>query len=289
VSSIISYAKTMWKFWNYPINIHCWGGFGSQLYALTLAFDLKERFSSREIKLCFHSGGVTHRSPEILSLIGDFSYEVINDFSKSPINVSTIGRFRWVSRAAIAKFFVFTGLISRSDSDSEFRRIKPWVQTIRGHYSYRSQSKATIEKIFCASMFHRDIDVEFLGVQYRLGDLTSLATKSPIDSYKIATLIKRIQKPGYSVKVYSDTPSEARDRLLKHGIEGLPANKNSLDTVIELSQADYFVGTSSKISFWIAILRVVVQQKNNSFLPKSNISQLILNVGSENSSLIQVY
>ena len=76
---------------------------------------------------------------------------------------------------------------------------------------------------------------------------------------------------------------------MKHGIEGLPANKNSLDTVIELSQADYFVGTSSKISFWIAILRVVVQQKNNSFLPKSNISQLILNVGSENSSLIQVY
>lgn len=289
MSSIISYAKTMWKFWNYPINIHCWGGFGSQLYALTLALDLKDRFSRREIKLCFHSGGVTHRSPEILSLIGNFSYEIINDFSDTPINVSTIGRFRSISRVAMAKLVVFTGLISRSDSDSEFRRIKPWVQTIRGHYSYRSQNRATIEKIFCAKMFDRDLDAHFIGVQYRLGDLTALETKSPIDSYRIAFLIKKIQAPGYAVKVYSDTPREARDRLSKHGIECFPANKNSLDTVIELSQADYFVGTSSKISFWIAILRVVVQRKNNSFLPKSNISQLKLNVGSENSSFIKAY
>lgn len=289
MSSIISYAKTMWKLWNYPINIHCWGGFGSQLYALTLARDLQNRFCSREIKFYFHTGGVTYRNPEILSLIGDFSYEVVNDFGIASIDTSTKRRFCSIPRAVIIKLVFFTGLMSRSDSDSEFRRIKPWVKTIRGHYSYRSQNETTIKKIFPVNMFDADTDFKFLGVQYRLGDLTDLESKSPIDSNRIATLIHRIDPPGYSVWVYSDTPSEATDRLSKHGIECRAAVKNSLETVIDLSQADYFVGTSSKISFWIAILRVVVLQKKDSFLPSSNINQLKLNVGLEKSSLIQAY
>ena len=279
----------MWKFWNNPINIHCWGGFGSQLYALTLALDLKTRFLNRKIKIYFHTGGVTHRDPEILNLIGDFPYEIINDFGASPTNVSSIGRLRSTSRVVIARFFVMTGLISRGNSDSDFRKIKPWVQTIRGHYSYRSQNITTIGKIFPLTMINTNIDTKFVGIQYRLGDLTLIESKSPIDSNRIALILNQIHDPDLSVKIYSDTPIEAKIRLSQHGIEGITVNKNSYETLIELCQADYFIGTSSKISFWITMLRILVHQKNHTYMPKSNFEQLKLNIGLENSSLIGKY
>ena len=44
-----------------PIKIHCWGGLGSQLYALALAIDLKHRFYTRKIDTKTHQFNIIKR------------------------------------------------------------------------------------------------------------------------------------------------------------------------------------------------------------------------------------
>ena len=279
----------MWKFWNNPIKVHCWGGFGSQLYALSVAIDLKSRFIKREIKIIFHTGGITHRKPEILSLIGTFSYEIINDFRNLNVKPSSKAKIRSSVRIFLFLIAVFTGFISRSNSDAEFKKIKPWVKTLRGHYSYRFQSNYTINEIFTDHQIQLKENLDVVGVQFRLGDLTGLENKPPIDANRIATLINQINEPNFSVRVYSDTSSEAISRLSSCGIHGIPTDRNSLETILDLFQAQYFIGTSSKISFWIIILRSYFGNQNNSYMPISNMEQLKLNIGEDKVASVGFY
>jgi hypothetical protein len=279
----------MWKFWNNPIKVHCWGGFGSQLYALSVAIDLKSQFAKREIKIIFHTGGITHRKPEIGDLIGTFSYEIINDFKNLNELPSSKTKIRSLLRIFFSLIAVFTGFISRSNSDAEFKKIKPWVQTLRGHYSYRFQSKHTIKEIFTSQQIQLKDNIDVIGVQFRLGDLTALENKPPIDANRIATLINQINGPSFSVNVYSDSPSKAISRLSSSGIHGIPTDRNSLETVLDLFQAQYFIGTSSKISFWIIILRSFFGSPDNSYMPISNMEQLKFNIGEDKVASIAFY
>ena len=64
-----------------PIRVHCWGGLGSQLYALSTAYDLKIKYPKRKIKLVLHTGGVTKRVSELDFIpTSDFDLIQINDF-----------------------------------------------------------------------------------------------------------------------------------------------------------------------------------------------------------------
>ena len=59
-----------------PLRVHCWGGLGSQLYALAVAYDLQRKYPKRKIKLLLHTGGVTKRVSE-LDFIDSIGFEII--------------------------------------------------------------------------------------------------------------------------------------------------------------------------------------------------------------------
>jgi hypothetical protein len=80
-----------------PLRVHCWGGLGSQLYALSTVHDLKLKYPKRRIKLVLHTSGVTKRLSE-LDFIHNIDFEIvqINDFhlqdksDKNKANMSNV-------------------------------------------------------------------------------------------------------------------------------------------------------------------------------------------------------
>jgi hypothetical protein len=151
--------------------------------------------------------------------------------------------------------------------------------SLRGHYSYRSISpdflddlkKSILSKEF-AKVIANDSSC---CIHYRLGDLLTLNEKKPISSLSILSEFKTIQKNYVFSKliVFSDSPVEAKKRFSTAGTQSLEVPNSSTTQVIANSvHANYFIGTSSKISFWIAAIRAVVDQGRSS-LPRVNVNQ----------------
>ncbi len=51
-----------------PSELHCWGGLGSQLYALSYLLELKSQKIDRDIVLIFHTGGVALRDARFAAI-----------------------------------------------------------------------------------------------------------------------------------------------------------------------------------------------------------------------------
>ena len=52
------------------LRVHCWGGLGSQLFALAHAYELRKKFPKRKIMLFLHTSGVSERFSELDFFIG---------------------------------------------------------------------------------------------------------------------------------------------------------------------------------------------------------------------------
>jgi hypothetical protein len=73
--------------------------------------------------------------------------------------------------------------------------------------------------------------------------------------------------------VFSDSPSEVGERFSSSSLEEVLVLDLSVTLVIANSiHAKYFIGTSSKISFWIAGIRAATIE-NPSSLPAVNVKQ----------------
>ena len=82
------------------LQIHCWGGLGSQLFAWAVVEQCLLEKPNRRITLVLHTSGVTQRSSELSALakiveivqVTDFK---LNEFSiKSAAKVALRGRFK---------------------------------------------------------------------------------------------------------------------------------------------------------------------------------------------------
>ena len=116
---------------------------------------------------------------------------------------------------------------------------------------------------------------EDCALHYRLGDLLTLSEKNPISATRLASEYKLINKQisFNKLTVFSDSPSEVLSRL-NHLIDD-EVEVLDLPTTQVIASAvcfRYFIGTSSKVSFWIAAIRSVVHG-NRSALPSENFTQ----------------
>lgn len=256
----MSYNHSMISF-SGDLRIHAWGGLGSQLFAIAAATGLRKKYPRKRVQIVLHSGGVTRRLPEVVSLYPDFSFEVVDDFigETSTQNISKLSRFvRLSSRTFLTK----SGLLSDANIDSELTQVKPWCRSLRGHYSY-----ATIEGAFIGDLYERLsrqidptlIEKKYVAIHYRLGDLLNLKEKSFVapGRIKFACAELGITLDDKEVSLYSDSPNMALKKLKAIDFQGdlkiYPVS--AIQTILECATADYFIGTSSKISFWIAGIR----------------------------------
>jgi hypothetical protein len=263
-----------------PLKIHTWGGLGSQLFAVAICTDLRRRFPRRSIQIVLHTGGVTRRVPEVVELFSDFRYIYQEDFGSLANSTESKPKSRNTDiRTHLKNILLRIGFIAHCSDDFSTDKLRPWVLSLRGHYSYRSISPdflADLKKSILNKEFATPVANESsCCIHYRLGDLLTLSEKKPISSLSVLSEFKTIQKLYDFSKliVFSDSPIEAKQRFSTAGTQLLEVPNSSTTQVIANSvHAKYFIGTSSKISFWIAAIRAVVDQGRSS-LPGINVDQ----------------
>ena len=274
--------------------VHCWGGFGSQLFAVALIYDLKLRFPNRHYGLVLHSSGVTKRVPEITNLPFSIEFRVVDDFSAGGKS-GTLSKPRNIFKSISRRLALSTGVLASADNDREYQNIKSWAKQIRGHYSRRSISHEFLIDLEAGLNSQAWKDSPSLGnltVHYRLGDLLSLAEKSPIDDFRLAKEIARVQEnqPG-KITLFSDSPNVALELLGRYGIDSdiTHSNLKTLDVLNVARQSNYFIGTSSKISYWIICLRKLRGDITNSSMPATDLANLTPLIGEEAAKAITYY
>ena len=290
----------------YPaISVHCWGGLGSQLYTLFLVNKLTTRFPRRRIKIVFHSGGVTKRLPEVLPLVENYSFQIIDDFkledsgvpkSKSPSN--NFRSFFYDFLLCFAKRLLSkSGFLSSCENDEELTGLKPWILATRGHYSYLRVDPEFVTRIYRESFGKltkpnpqlKDIH-NSVCIHYRLGDLIALGSKSPTSPLRLSKVVDQLNN-CLPVLILSDSPEIAAQELKKvnSNNEFTSAITYPWDAILQTVHAKIFVGTSSKISYWISIMRVCLFNSENTFMPIEDRNQLMMNLSKENFQKVKFY
>lgn len=276
------------------MEVHCWGGLGSQLFALALIHDLELRFPNHNFKLVLHSSGVTHRAPEILNMPFAKNVKFIDDFSPT-FQVNSRSRLRVYVRNILKKNLLWLGFVAKGDTDKEFRNIRPWVRQIRGHYSQRSISSSFLLnlKTFLDNKANPNAPTSNnIVIHYRLGDLILLVEKNPIKVERLASEVLRVKRffPG-KVLLFSDSAKIAFQSMASQGVicETNDSINTGIDVINLARNANYFVGTSSKISYWIVCLRHYSENERTTSMPTSDEPNLSLLIGSKISNHINFY
>ena len=298
----------MFKLGRSQIAIHCWGGLGSQMYAWALYERLEIRFPNRKLKLIFHTGGVTKRLPDLEPLFTADQKGFVQDYlSKEATNeFATVARgsASGIKNALVKigkRALLATGFVASVNNEVEFSKIKPWVVSIRGHYSELKIDLSTIKLMQdragnSNSLLQFDLqqkpnqDV----LHYRLGDLMSLAEKSPIDTKRIVNAIQET-KAGTTraLWVLSDSPSQAVELLQREDPEiRVKLDDGSLDawqSLMAMSNAHTFIGTSSKLSIWAIIFRALLLQDAPSHISSEVKHHVVANLAEPGLSAVHFY
>lgn len=257
------------------IRIHSWGGLGSQLFAVATAYQVHRKFPKRNIVIFSHSSGVTFRSLELDYRNSWLKFKFKNDYKDNSVELTNLqnnSTFRF--RSVIKKLAIALGFMGSLNEDNQIHRLKPWVISIRGHYSHKQIDPETL-KFLCEVIDLNSVSVmnsPKIGVHYRLGDLLTLESKSIIAESDLIDLLVEI-KNEYSldqVEVFSDSQLQASSLLspLKPNLEVI--SLEALKTIKSLLDHEVFVGTNSKISIWVTLFRLSANPQSIIFLPKKS-------------------
>jgi len=270
--------------------IHVWGGLGSQLFAVALAYDLTKRFFRIKPTLILHTSGVTKRQSEMELFTQDFQILEIDDFATGETseigpNVNTLR-----IRTLVKQVLIALRVLGLENSSLESRQVKPWTLIYRGHYSYRFISKETTLKIASRLGITTNATEDLLYssgrqvvVHYRLGDLLTLSSKGPISVDRLSLQIKKVcdSLGTNTFLVYSDDSPLARSLLTNSlpDYHAIPCSGTTIETLKRISESSCFIGTNSKISIWGTILRHYLNPSSQTWLPTEFFKQTESNLG----------
>ena len=290
------------------LKIHCWGGLGSQMYAWALFEKLQVKFPNRKFKLVFHNGGVTKRLPDLESFFLKNEKDFVQDFESSENSISgkspdkkSGSTIKKIFIRAIKQVLISTGFVASANNETEFSKIKPWAISVRGHYSelridletillMRTRAESSGSNFSINVKQNEELDV----LHYRLGDLLSLAEKSPIDTKRIINAIKK-SKAGTTrdLWVLSDSPSQAVELLQREDQEiRFKLDEGSLDawqSLMAMSNANIFIGTSSKLSIWATIFRALLLDEAQSHISSEVKHHVVANLAEPEPSGVHFY
>jgi hypothetical protein len=247
------------------LRVHSWGGLGSQLFALSLLFELKKRFSSREMYLIHHTSGVSRRLFELDSILDpSIKKRIIDDYkllSNDNFETNYKNRLKIFSRKKLKSILETLKFSIDFDQNKDLNSIRPWTIMVRGHYSDSLVSKDFYS--YCINKFkysRENTTSNSLVIHYRLGDLINLPGKSIIPPENLVERIKIIlEKENFSkLLIYSDSIDEAQNSLLplkKLFNEVEYSSEPTFEVVSNSINAKHFVGTNSKVSIWIVKFR----------------------------------
>ncbi len=263
------------------LKIHCWGGLGSQLLALNYYLRVQQMFPGKRIILVLHTGGITARSSEIDFLSSKINLLKVDDYRASSngkhlhnSGSKSVFSFIKIYIKFLANYFRFV-----ITDDRKVFKVRFWTYSIRCTYTLNVLRKQDI--VHMAGILGIDSnssEQNFLGVHYRMGDLPTLKPSALVPLNSISIVVNELIKAGTvfdKVKIFSDTIADNSNLQLPKEIDSEWISVDTLQTIRDLSKAKYFVGTSSKVSLWVAIFRWALDAPGDVYLPTSIISQFI--------------
>ena len=276
-----------------PLRIHAWGGLGSQFFAVALASDISRRFPKRRLVIVLHSSGVTKRKPEVCEVFPDFKYIEVDDFSNRKNHDSKLKKRSL--KTLIRRLLRLSALITRlvaEENDCNSRLVHWWTFSVRGHYSHRQIGNDFLtelkERLSQLSKLEVSDYSATAVIHYRLGDLLELTNKNPIAIERMLNIVSQMVEIE-SVTVFSDSPQRA---LLL--LESFPSEHEyqvqeltTIQTIWAAAQARVFLGTSSKISYWVVLLRLHQNESLLNFMPSED--KRILRVINSNPLNVEYY
>jgi hypothetical protein len=274
----------------YPLDIHCWGGLGSQLYAISLAFRLSNRFPRRRLKIIFHTAGVTRRTLELVESSIPFPISTIDDFRLTG-NSTTRYNWRGHLKSGLKSLFAKSHFLAQVNSEQEFENLRKRVIQIRGHYSCLNVPPGVLTQLLKLIDVSSDNKLDFgiCRIHLRLGDLLTLTEKSPINLIHLRRIILmiKVSSPNVVFQIFSDSDVVEVEKYLST-IEGIPRYtvlSGETKTVIQQClTSEFFIGTTSKISTWICAFRS--QTGLHSYIPISAQSRFLV---SNSQDLVTIY
>jgi hypothetical protein len=255
------------------VRVHSWGGFGSQLFAMIIAERIESKMRFRKVKILFHTSGVTERKMEIPEIwLNKFTVEIRQDFSvqlrKNPqIDPKST---RSILRGKIKEILLWGGFVATCNSEIESCTLKPWVFSIRGHYTELNlQQSEILELMRKLGLSIKDSSSKEVAIHYRLGDLLELENKTFIEPRRIIDTLDTSINRDLPIRVFSDATKDIFDGIWRHA-DGTAVyefmNTTPVNTVQSCFNAKEFLGTNAKLSLWIAIFRSMSAQKS-SYIP----------------------
>lgn len=272
-----------------PIRIHCWGGFGSQLFAYCLLKELSSMHTARHFKLIFHDSGITQRPIEIKRFLNDVDYCQVHDFTKGESKkVKTKGHLE------IAKRFLLLMRVVMSDKEiTRDKRVWPWTISIRGHYSNRPINPTIISALYSTLIEDsKEETAPSLLIHYRLGDLLHTESKSFVMPITLTNVINREISSNSSKDqswIITENPVKAKS-MMPNLLSPNQFEFISMDVEKLLSfgiRSRLFIGTNSKLSIWIVLMRVASTDKR-SIVPES-IKEALSKISGWNLSKVDSY
>ena len=266
------------------LKIHCWGGLGSQLLALNYYLRVQELYPRKRIILVLHTDGITARNSEIdflsnrINLLKVDDYRAgVNDKQSHASNFKPIFYFFKAFIKSLANCFRFV-----ITDDKKVLKVKFWTFSVRCTYTSNVLRKQDIVHMAdILGITSNSLEQNFIGVHYRMGDLPSLKPSALVPLDSISKIVNDLIKAGAvidKVRIYSDSIIENSNLQLPREIDSEWKSVDTLQTISELSKTKYFIGTSSKVSLWIAIFRLCLAVPGSIYLPvniASNLNHLI--------------
>jgi hypothetical protein len=265
-----------------PIKVHVWGGLGSQLFACVVGRRLKHYFPTRQIQIYFHSSGVTKRNLEVpKKLLQGFVIVIVDDFTNASKHDLLKKRLVFSNiRSKVKSLLLKLGLISELNNQLDFESLSKRLVEVRGHYSQIKLKQDEISWLFESLVSPNDRSKfgSKASLHYRLGDLLTLEGKGPVEKDRIIEEIYRLSDVR-ELLISSDSPPEKINQLLRKldsGILTIYLNGSTADVISACFHSLVFIGTNSKISYWIAIFRLSLQKEGITRMPTESITYLNL-------------
>lgn len=280
-----------------PIRVHSWGGLGSQLFACLVARRLSGKFPKKRIVVVFHSAGVTYRGIEVgQNLTSSFEVQFIDDFKsqdeeKLHETKRVVVSVRKILLVALERF----GFLVRLNDEQDFTSVTSRVLEVRGHYSHIRLDMHEIlwisESLGLIGRGGESLGGPSAALHLRLGDLLTLKSKTHISAERVADVLRNFRDLT-SLCVYSDSNPEVVLPLLQIISSEISLEVFNTDTVTVMYRclrARVFIGTNSKISIWIAVLRLSQGLGELTLLPREVASQAreMVNLMNLSQSLIE--
>jgi len=159
-------------------------------------------------------------------------------------------------------------------------RIMPWTTDIRCTYSKINLNSELIKSLGLLLKFDpKQVKKDIIGVHYRAGDLLTLKRESLIPIKIILEQIEDLNKDQSTPKkvvIYSDSDLELAEFKSSSNLEFDFKKTDTLNTILDLASSNVFIGTNSKVSLWVAIIKYGFEIPSLILLPNAMLNSFYI-------------